>query len=442
MTTEILTIDMVTAHAAIVLKNKLMFGSRCLRKFDSNFGVEGAKIGDNIRLRLPVRYEATSGTSPAAQDYVQTQRPLQVSFQDNVRVDFTSKELSLDLQYFSEQVTEPAMAQLATTVDQHIVDTILGYTVDGVAYGGVSNLATPGAISATTGPTAWTGASLGEAATTVKAALQPLTQAQARIVEQGAPYGVDQNYLALSPGDSAEEIAALGSAFNPQPTISEQYKSGNLGDVAGATTFVSPVVGNFTAGSRVANAGTVDGSTITGAVVLNVQGYASGATFKKGDQFTIQGVHAINPLTRASTGKLKVFVVVSDATAGTGSPITSGDAALSIYPAIISSGQYQTVDALPAPSAPIQFAGAASVQTKVNLYYNRNAFAMAVAPLAQDLPGAEVSVASTEPQDGDTALSVRYVRQYQSTVDSVVQRYDILNGASALRPELATRLQS
>ncbi|MFX5918521.1 P22 phage major capsid protein family protein, partial [Acinetobacter baumannii] len=60
--------------------------------------------------------------------------------------------------------------------------------------------------------------------------------------------------------------------------------------------------------------------------------------------------------------------------------------ALTISPAIITSGEYQTVSAAPANGAALTFMGAANTGYQQNLMFAKQAFALAVRPL-EILPG-------------------------------------------------------
>lgn len=70
---------------------------------------------------------------------------------------------------------------------------------------------------------------------------------------------------------------------------------------------------------------------------------------KAGDVFTIAGVFAVNPNTKASTQRLQTFTVLADAASGA----ATGPATLTISPPIITTGAFQTVTAAPADNAAI-----------------------------------------------------------------------------------------
>ena len=109
---------------------------------------------------------------------------------------------------------------------------------------------------------------------------------------------------------------------------------------------------------------------------------------------------------------------------------------MSVYPSIVSSGQYQTVSALPTINAKIAMIGTANTSTSQNIAYHKEAIALAVANLAMDLPGAQVSTA----MDEEGGFSLRYVEQYQASTDQIVKRLDVLYGFALVRPELACKI--
>lgn len=437
VTNSLLDIDMITAEALIVLKTKLGLGQHCLRKFDSSFGMTGAKIGDTIRLRKPVRFTTTTGPTIQAQNTVETYVPLAIQTQRGVNVSFTTKDRSLALGDYSDLILAPSMSQLATDVDKDGLASALGLTIATGAYAGtypgVFNLATPGAISTTAGPAAWTGADVGSAATNSQTALTPFTQARARIMEQNSPTA--EIYSVYSPAAGGATIPALSSAFNPSAEISKQYKEGIMGTAAGAMWYESQNLPTFTAGSWTNSANQqVNVTSVSGATSLVIKGSGSGAVIAVGDQFVVAGVHSVNPQTRASTGKLQVFVVTAAATA------VSTDLTVSVYPVINNSGQYQTIDRLPTANDLVTFMGTSAASTTVNLFYQKNAFALGVAPL-EDVSayGPQCYRADTDEEEG--GISLRMIQMYDPSTDQVLGRTEILYGWSLCRPELATRVQ-
>src|ERR1019366_4729031 len=129
-TDTLLTISMITNESLMVLENSLPFASQVSRKYDSSFGIDGAKIGDTINVRKPSRFIGTSGPNLNVEDYNQTSVPVvvgnpafsggaanQYGDQFHVDVSFTTKDLRLSLSDFSANVIKPAVAAVANKID-------------------------------------------------------------------------------------------------------------------------------------------------------------------------------------------------------------------------------------------------------------------------------------------------------------------------------------
>ena len=446
-TNTFLTNDEITFETLVILKNELAFGNRCLRKFDGSFGVDGAKIGDTIRVRVPPRYTTTTGSAPAAQNVTETNKVLALQTQRNIFLSYTTKDLALAMDNFAENIIKPQMEQLASDIDSDgTLAVVSGYQAANVnnyggQYGGqlpgFQGLATPGTISGTLGPKAWTGVDLGSGSSTPNTAMQPFFDAKVRLDNQAAPIG--ERYAVLSPAAHAATAVNLATLFNPQMAISDQYEKGIIGMLAGAKFYVSQSTQLFTSGAWTNNANCnvainpVANGTGNTQITVGFGG-TTGNVVANGDQFVIVGVHEVNPLTRQSTGKQQIFTVTTGGTTN-----ATGQVVLSIYPPLQNSGAYQTVDSNVAISVNVTFQGTSATATAVNFMYNKNAIALGVAPLADvSNYGAQCYVASDE----DDGLSLRFIKQYQASTDQVSDRVDILYGWSVVRPELGCRIQA
>jgi hypothetical protein len=126
---------------------------------------------------------------------------------------------------------------------------------------------------------------------------------------------------------------------------------------------------------------------------------------------------------------LQQFVMTADVSApsGTGQPLV-------VSPAIIPSGQYQTVSAAPVSSAAVHIMGTASKTYPQNLVFHENAFALCMVPM--ELPEGAVKKA----RQSYKGLSIRVICDYDIVNDINMWRLDILYGVKAIYPDLATRL--
>jgi len=443
-----LTIDQISQEALLILKNKLGLGNRCLRQFDGSYGISGAKIGDNLRIRVPVRYQTTTGPAPAAQNFTETYRDVAAQTQRNVLLNFNTKDLALAIDDFSKRVIEPAVVQMASDIDTDGTTTATsGYTVTNSgyvtanyagSYAGFEWLSTPGPLTGGNTPANWGGNTVGggtfgtAGATPQANASAPFFQAQALLTNAGAP--AEERYCVISPQAAATVIPNLFTLFNPSSQIGQMFEEGQIGGkFAGAMFYESPSVINFTSGTWVNGTNvTVAVTSTAGATTLALGNTGATSVINAGDQFVVQGVYAVNPLTRYSTGMLQVFTNVSQVTAN-----ATGNVTVNVFPTINNTGQYQTVSALPAAAMPVNFCGTSNTSTTSNFYYQKNAIALVVAPLSEDLDGAKVSRVDS-PEDN---LGIRFVSQYQASTDLVVKRLDILYTWATVRPELGCRIQ-
>ena len=116
---------------------------------------------------------------------------------------------------------------------------------------------------------------------------------------------------------------------------------------------------------------------------------AAAARLKAGDIITLDAVFAVNPNTKASTGRLQTFTVLADASSN-----GSGQATITISPPIITSGAFQTVTNAPADTAPILVkTGTAATPYRQSLLIDPGAIALVSRPL--DIPSGEGLKTST-----------------------------------------------
>ena len=402
MANSILTIDMITRKALEILENNLVLTRNCNRQYDDSFAVEGAKIGSTLRVRLPDRALVTDGAALQVQDDNEQYTTLTVASQKHIGVNFTSAELTMQLDDFAERVLKPRISQLASSIDADVAN----------AYQSIYS-------------------SVGTAGTTPATSLV-LLQAQQKLNEYASP--MSDRYATVNPAANAGLVEGMKGFFNPTDTISKQFKNGMMGTgVLGYDEVnMSQSVRQFTTGSRsLADTILVNGAVTTqGATTINIDGGTGSATVAVGDVFTIASVYSVNPQTRESTGSLQQFVVTAANTASSGSWTS-----ISVSPAMYtSSNALATINAFPADNAAVTFVGAASTAYPQNLVYQKNAITFATADLL--LPQG-VDMASRQVHNG---ISLRVVRQYDINNDRMPCRIDVLYGYSVIRPQMAVRV--
>ena len=399
MANSLLTIDMITRKALEILENNLVLTRTVNRQYDDSFAVEGAKIGSTLRIRLPDRALVTDGAALQVQDDNEQFTTLTVSSQKHIGVNFTSAELTMQLDDFAERVLKPRISQLASSIDADVAN----------AYKSMyQSVGTPGTTPATS---------------------LVLLQAQQKLNESAAV--MSPRYATVNPAANAGLVEGMKGLFNPVSTISRQFKNGLMGEgILGLEELnMSQSIKQHTTGSRT-GAHTVTTTVSTqGQATINITGTGT-QTIALGDVFTIANVYAVNPQTRESTGSLQQFVVTEAATA-----VAGAYTAVKISPAIYtSSNALATVDSFPQSSATVTFIGAASTQYPQNLVYHKDAISFATADLL--LPQG-VDMASRQVHNG---ISLRVVRQYDINNDRLPCRIDVLYGFNTIRAPMAVRM--
>ena len=398
MSNSLLTIDMITRKSLEILENNLVITRTVNRQYDDSFAKSGAKIGSTLRIRLPDRALVTDGAALQVQDDVEQNTSLTVSSQKHIGINFTTAELTMQLDDFAERVLKPRISQLAASIDADVANSFQSI---------FQSVGTPGTTPGTS---------------------LVLLQAQQKLNEAAAV--MSPRYATVNPAANAALVEGMKGLFNPVSTISKQFKSGLMGEgILGYEELnMSQSIKQHTTGTRT-GAHTVTTTVATqGASTIAITGTGS-QIIKKGDVFTIASVYAVNPQTRESTGSLQQFVATADATA------SGGAYTVSVSPAIFTATQaLATVDSFPQASAVVTFLGSASTQYPQNLIYHKDAITFATADLV--MPQG-VDMASRQVHNG---ISMRIVRQYDINNDRMPCRIDVLYGFGVIRPQMAVRM--
>ena len=413
MSNNLLTISMITNEALMVLENELTFSSEVDRNYDDQFAVSGAKIGNTLNVRRPGRFIGTTGPALAVEDFNETSVPVTLSTQFHVDTQFTTSDLTLSLDMFSDRVLKPAVAAVANKIDFD------GLTM---AKNSTANI-------------------VGTAGTPPTSLLTYLT-AGAYLDAEGAPRDGRRSCI-VEPFTGATIVDSLKGLFVPSDVIGKQYQKGMMGrDSAGMNWKMDQNIVNQTFGSYATATLSCATTTATGFLstgwaqtsTIALTAATATAGLKQGDIIQIAGIYAVNPQNRSAygSGKLRNFVVTADVTVA-----TSGTTAVTVSPAVITGGQFQNVvvtsTSASAVVTPFNNTGTTSPQ---NIVMHRNAFCLATADL--ELPDGVVFAGRAS--DKELGLSLRVIRQYTINNDSIPTRVDVLYGWAPLYPELACRV--
>jgi len=391
MSQSLLTPSVITKETLVQLENNLVFAGKVNRQFENQF----VKIGDTITVRKPNRFTVSDGAALVIQNINEPSTSITISNQKHVGFLFSAKELTLTVEEFSERYLKGAALALGNKVDFDLA----------ALYSQVNNeVGTPATV-----PNNFTFlAAVGQ-----------------RMDEGAVPQ--DGRCLVINAATNWSMAAALSTLY--VRSVAEPALKGFLAAIANFEIFLDQNVNTLTSGNY-AGTGVVNGANQTGSSILTNGWTANRTLFNGGEVVTFAGVNAINPVNYQSTGALANFVITG--------PVTSdgaGNATLTISPAIVTSGAYQTVSASPANGAAVSvISGAANSVLAKNLGFVRDAFGLVTVP--KELPEG-VDFAARETYKN---ISIRIVRAYDINNDVTPCRLDILYGVAAFYPELACRL--
>jgi hypothetical protein len=422
MSNVLLTNQEISYKNLMVLENSISFTKKVSREYDDKFGRAGAKIGYLLNIRKPARAVSTAGQGIQLQDYMERSVPLILNKQYQQARGFTSSDMALSLDDFTNRVTKPAIVQIANDID----------------YDGMQRFVDVPAEVGTPGTTPNT-------ADTYLNALQILA-------DEGFPIDEDDLTVHISPKMQRIIFPALqGLIANAAGTASigfmrslapgeggkEDYFKGLVAKGLGFSWFMTQNAPVFTTGTQ-GGAGVVNGAGQVGSsIITNTWSNSIVNLLRVGDIITFAGVHRINPLTRQSTGDLRQFVVTANVTSdGAGNatiPIgcVDGDG-------IVLAGPYQTVDVSPANGAAITVNGATAVQSVRGLAFHPEAFTFACA----DLETYENQHIMEMAADKELGLAIRTWGQPDINTDRLLLRLDVLGGWLTKYPQGACRIAS
>lgn len=362
------------------------------------------KIGDTLRIRKPVYFTGSEGAALQVQGVIENQETLTIKYQSHVDVALTSVEVQRFLQDPETNIYEGAAQRLANMIDS--VGALTARTrvwrTIGTAGAGITSFATPN--------------------------LSVTRQRQ---------YGVvDSRYMTFNPNDAGSLRASLQNSFNV-PFNTDVSQRAMLGEVAGHDLIEDQNLTIHTTGTF---PGTpqVNGAGQTGSTI-NLKGFTASQTgvLQPGDVISFAGVYGVNPVNYQQvglgTGNLAQFVVQTAVDSD-----GSGNATVTVLPAIVTSGPYQNVTGSPSDSASVSAYGITSngtaAQWSDNYTYSADAFTFASVP-PPIMMGAPYCKVFTDP---DTNLSIRCTVSYNPQTDQDIMRFDTFYGWQVFG-EYATR---
>ena len=406
MSNTLINPAIIAQEALFQLENNTVMGDKVHRQYRKEF----VKIGDTVTIRRPVQFVVSDGATRVNQDVIEPTTSIVIDQRKHVSWLFSTQDLTLTIEEYSERYIKPAMIQLANQIDRDLALEGKNEFFNLVGTPGV----TPSAFADL-----------------------------AAVAQRMDEFAVPDDYnrcLVLDPAARWSVADGLGAVFNAEIT-GDTIRKGRLGEIANFNIYGDQNIVTHdnvvnTAGALVDSAALVSQgppSAAASSYALPIDTSAGDGTLTQGTVFTIAGVNSVNPISKEDTGVLQQFVMVADAV------IAGGAGTLQIYPsinagAVVSTAGFQTVTAVPADNAVLTFVGTFAVPYVNNLGFHTNALALVTVPL--ELPDSATFKARADWR----GYSIRVIKDYDIDQDEEIIRLDILYGVQAIYPELGVRL--
>ena len=410
MANSLVTIDMITREALRVAHETSQFIATTDRQYDDSYGKTGAKIGSTLRVRKPNQYTRTQGSRVMdVQEQDERSSAIILATQDHVDMRFNSAELALTIDEISKRYIEPAVKTLISGVESDYIAASTKAT-----YNLAGTFGTP------------------------PVDLVAVGAARAKLNQGLAPKDGNRN-IQMDSVTMGGLVNGLKGLFQDSAQIKEQYREGMIGRSAMADWYendrmYSQAYGNDVTGTTDAAALVTDGAlATTNGLTVDMHTTVAVADQRVGMVFTIAGVYACHPETKAPYSSLQQFTITAIGTSTT-----------TIAPQIFLTGPRKNVVSVTGAtllttdfnSKALAFFGAVNTSYVQNLMYHKEAFQFVTADLPL-MDSAEKCVRRV--QDG---LSLRVWQDSDIRNDELLMRIDILYGFAALRPEWACRITS
>lgn len=386
MSNTFITTDLVAREALLLLRSNLVGAMLFDRRYEGNFTGE-EKIGDTVRIRRRDEGSVSEFTSTISKDtIVETSVNLTLEKHFDASFEVTTRQLTLDIQDFSEQILAPRIIRLAEAVDSYVLTKLHhlpNVAMVNVPFAGTNadvpdNL--PNSIAA-----------LAAARQTLNELKVPLT---GRV--QIASPGYETTLLSVGDFMTADKRGDGGSAL----------EAASLGRVMGLDTYMAQNVSDntFTAGTF--TTGDVLNDHAAGSTSITVDGTVGGSdTLRAGDIVRLAGYGNV--------------VVAANATASS-NVIT-----------------FSIVEPLTVPvlnnTVVTKFGASGETYQRHGAIFHPRAFAFASVPLVIP-PEAEGTMISAD------GLAIRVIRDYDISTKKSIMSLDVLVGAALVDGRLGAQV--
>ena len=409
MANTLAVVDMVAKEAQRIAHEKATFTGTIDRQYDESFKYQSGRgpNGQTLRVRKPNEYNVrTSGRVMDVQDQDEATQTITVASMYGVDMRFNSQELIQSVNSgsafddLSKNYIEPAVTRLISKIDAYALEvaTKATWNVAGTVGTAINSLATPSA-------------------------------ARAKLNQGLAPK--DSRSVQMDSVSMGSLVSGVAAYFNPSGAVSEQYREGIVARTAMADFYENERIWTFTHSDDV-TADTDAAALVTDAgTTIDMHTLLPVAKQTVGTVFTVAGVYACHPETKAKLSHLQQFVITA-----------IGATTTTVAPAFYLTGPRQNVCSSTGAqlattdfnAKALTFVGAASTSYAQPLMYHKEAFQIITADLPV-MDDAHKCVVNRK-----EGMSMRVWQGSDIRNDELLMRIDILFGVAALRPEWACRM--
>lgn len=392
--------------------NSLSFARTSNRNLEGDFKNLRFATGQTLDYRLEERYLGGEGASATAEARVQVIRPLTITKQFRIMLEYTGFNLTFDRardEPYLEMANAPRAKRLGNMVERFIANEFQTKTYQAVG--------TPG----------------------VPVDFNTILAADAYMTELAIPED-GKRYVGAGPRVTANLSNDLYSTFNNTVNTGALI-DGFVGHLSGFDFFKTNFLTRQIAGAGQAGGtppagfklgGTVTNGPITGGNTIAVTGLVvSTLAFRKGDIIEVadaSGVFMINPLTYEALEQRAQFVVTEDVISSGG-----GTASIPVNPTIVIDGARQNISAAIPNGAQMLLRDSHNV----SLAYHTQAVVFAAPPIKELRGGVEAVTRYSDLYKLAMTYSLGAdIRNYEQ-----LDRIDVICGV-AINPEFAVRICS
>ena len=410
MANSFFTVSAISKELVRLMENDLVMGKAVGTDQLEN---ETVKSGGSVKVRRQMQYLGQDNNldlSAYSEDVVEGTVTVTMDQTWSNKVSVSALDRTLSFDRYSEMILKPMARRAAEKVEASIAALYPQfYWFDG----------TPGTVPATFSAVADAGAIFTDAGNAVNGRLafhSPTASAKLAALIQGT-YVNGNNKSALENA----RVGRFAGFDNYESVFAPTHTVGPLG----GTPLINGGAQNVTYATAK--------DTWSQSLITDGWTAAAAARLNAGDVFTIANVFSISPNTKASTGRLQTFTVLSNVSSDAG-----GNATLTISPPIITSGAFQTVNSVPADNAAITIkTGTAATAYRQSLLIDPGAIALVSRPL--DIPSGEGLKTSTVSGEFVT-MSVSSWVDGNTLAENM--RFDMLWKPVVLDPRRGMRLTS